>query len=204
MAFVYIVSGVSSESVFSAAEAISITAAGIDISSYGALAVVRPSTLYLATCVPTPLGAGIVNGSVVPCPLGTYWHETLGTMVYNAPATCVKCNSGTFSFSLGSTFCTPCPSGTFTSSTGSTSCQQCPGGHYCPAGTSSWARLNCGRGSYCPDGSGAPTPCPYQVPPTGGWGALKVQGPAFLMETAHCLNHCFWNSTSGDGMLSKC
>ena len=52
--------------------------------------------------------------------------------------------------------------------------------------------------------SGAPTPCPYQVPPTGGWGALQVQGPAFLVETARCLNHCFWNFTSGDGMLSKC
>ncbi len=99
---------------------------------------------------------------------------------------------------------TLCPAGTFTSATGSTSCQQCPGGHYCPTGTSSWARLNCGRGKYCPDGSGAPTPCPYQVPPTGGWGALQVQGPAFLVETSHCLNHCFWNFTSGGGMLSKC
>ena len=97
-----------------------------------------------------------------------------------------------------------CPAGTYNSSAGSASCQQCPGGHYCPAGTSSWARLNCGRGNYCPDGSGAPTPCPYQVPPTGGWGALQVQGPAFLVETAHCLNHCFWNFTSGDGVLSKC
>jgi hypothetical protein len=24
------------------------------------------------------------------------------------------------------------------------------------------------------------------------------------VETARCLNHCFWNFTSGDGMLSKC
>jgi hypothetical protein len=100
--------------------------------------------------------------------------------------------------------CSPCAAGTFTMKTGSTSCEACPGGHYCPVGTSSWARLNCGRGNYCPDGSGAPTPCPYQVPPTGGWGDRKVQGPAFLVETAHCLNHCFWNLTSGDGMLSKC
>jgi hypothetical protein len=98
----------------------------------------------------------------------------------------------------------PCPAGTFASSTGSTSCQKCPGGHFCPAGTSTWAHLNCGRGNYCPDGSGAPSPCPFQVPPTGGWGDLQVQGPAFLVETAHCLNHCFWNFTSGDGMLSKC
>lgn len=97
--------------------------------------------------------------------------------------------------------CLPCLSGTFSKAF---ACQRCPGGHYCPAGTSSWARLNCGRGNYCPDGSSAPTPCPYQVPPSGGWGALQVQGPAFLVETAHCLNHCFWNLTSGDGMLSKC
>ena len=52
--------------------------------------------------------------------------------------------------------------------------------------------------------SGAPTPCPFQVPPSGVWGALQVQGPAFLVETARCLNHCFWNFTSGDSMLSKC
>ncbi len=113
------------------------------------------------------------------------------------------CPKGSFS-NAGAANCTLCPAGAFTSATGSPSCQQCPGGHYCPAGTSSWARLNCGRGNYCPDGSGAPTPCPFQVPPTGGWGALQVQGPAFLVETAHCLNHCFWNFSSGDGMLSKC
>ena len=37
-----------------------------------------------------------------------------------------------------------------------------------------------------------------------GWGALQAQGPAFLVETASCLNHCFWNFTSGDGLLSRC
>ena len=40
--------------------------------------------------------------------------------------------------------------------------------------------------------------------PAGGWGAQGVQGPAFLVETAGCANHCFWNFTSGDGVLSKC
>lgn len=79
----------------------------------------------------------------------------------------------------------------------------CPGGFYCPFG--SWTRRNCGRGHYCPMGSSAPTPCPYQVPPAGGWGAMQVQGPAFLAETAPCRNHCFWNVTSGSGgMLSTC
>ena len=111
------------------------------------------------------------------------------------------CPEGSFSVASN---CTLCPFGTYASSRGSTACSPCPGGHYCPTGTSSWAYLNCGRGNYCPDGSGAPSPCPYQVPPIGGWGALQVQGPAFLVETAHCLNHCFWNFTSGDGMLSKC
>ena len=97
-----------------------------------------------------------------------------------------------------------CPAGTFAPPSPAASCNQCPGGHFCPTGTSSWAQLNCGRGNYCPDGSISPTPCPFQVPPSGGWGALQVQGPAFLLETAKCLNHCFWNYTSGNGMLSKC
>ena len=101
--------------------------------------------------------------------------------------------------------CALCPAGTYSTSYDSATCSQCPGGHFCPAGTSYWARLNCGRGNFCPVGSSAPTPCPFQLPPTGGWGALQVQGLAFLVETASCLNHCFWNSTqSVDGMLSKC
>ncbi len=48
---------------------------------------------------------------------------------------------------------------------------------------SSLDTLQCGRGNYCPDGSAAPTPCPFQMPPSGGWGALQVQGPAFLHGT---------------------
>lgn len=117
-----------------------------------------------------------------------------------APSLCPK---GSYSI-LGASNCTLCPVGTYSSTTGSSSCQQCPGGHYCPTGTSSWNLLNCGRGNYCPDGTGAPTPCPYQVPPSGGWGALQAQGPAFLVETARCLTHCFWNFTSSNSTLSKC
>ena len=146
-------------------------------------------------CAPCPATYYCFSGAPVLCPSGSYCP------VSSINAT--LCPQGSYS-NAGASNCTLCPAGTLTSATGSPSCQQCPGGHYCPAGTSSWARLNCGRGSYCPDGSGAPTPCPYQVPPTGGWGALLVQGPAFLVETAHCRNHCFWNFTSGDGMLSKC
>jgi hypothetical protein len=74
------------------------------------------------------------------------------------------------------------------------------------AGTSSWARLNCGRGIYCPDGSAATIPCSIQIVPVPytSWALhpLTAQGPAFLVETSSCLNHCFWNFTSGDGMLS--
>jgi hypothetical protein len=95
----------------------------------------------------------------------------------------------------------PCPAGTFSTEPGS--CQRCPGGHFCPAGASSRVRLNCGRGNYCPEGAGAPAPCPIQVPPSGGW-PQRAQGPAFLVDTARCLNHCFWNFTSDDGILSKC
>jgi hypothetical protein len=69
----------------------------------------------------------------------------------------------------------------------------------CPAGTSSWAGLVCGIGRYCPAGSSTPTPCPLSVPPPAG---QLAQGPAFVMETAVCLNHCFWNYSSGT--LSTC
>jgi hypothetical protein len=121
----------------------------------------------------------------------------------NSSAACLACDAGSFSAG-GATSCTSCAAGTFAKRPGAAACQACPGGHFCPAGTASWARLNCGRGNYCPDGSAAPLPCPLQVPPAGGWGALRAQGPAFLVETAHCRDHCFWNASSGDGRLSKC
>ena len=161
----------------------------------GVIYVVDSGRIRQLTCVPCPSSYYCSSGAPVLCPAGS--HCPLSSI------SATLCSIGAFS-AAGAATCTLCPAGTFTTSTGSSSCQQCPGGHYCPAGTSSWARLKCGRGNYCPDGSGAPTPCPYQVPPSGGWGALQVQGPAFLVETARCLNHCFWNFTSGDGMLSKC
>ena len=105
----------------------------------------------------------------------------------------------------------PCPGGTFLKQGGASSaaaCQQCPGGHYCPSGTASWAPKNCGRGSYCPTGSAAPIPCPAQIPPPpyNSWTShpTGAQGPAFVVETAGCRAHCFWNFTSADGLLSKC
>jgi hypothetical protein len=116
------------------------------------------------------------------------------------------CLPGSFSSASMATSCSPCAAGTFAKPYGATSCEVCPGGHYCPAGTSS--RLKCGRGYYCPDGSALPIPCPIQIVPVpyASWAShpFTAQGPAFLVETAHCLNHCFFNFTSGDGMLSKC
>jgi serine/threonine-protein kinase len=134
------------------------------------------------------------------CSSGTYANFT--------SRSCILCPPGSFSATAMAPSCSPCAAGSFTMKTGATSCEVCPGGHYCPVGTSSWARLNCGRGNYCPDGSAVPIPCPIQIAPLPyfSWAShpAGAQGPAFLLETAHCLNHCFWNLTSGDGMLSKC
>ena len=177
---------------------------GIAVYNTGVLAIADRYNyrLRLLSCIPCPVSYYVSTGTPpTACPAGSYCPYNYTSLT--CPPGSILCPKGSFSNTKSSN-CTLCPASTFTSSTGSTSCKQCPGGHFCPIGTSSWARLNCGRGNYCPDGSGAPTPCPYQVPPAGGWGALQVQGPAFLAETAHCLNHCFWNFTSGDGMLSKC
>ena len=112
------------------------------------------------------------------------------------------------SYCLGGSTLTLCPAGTFSQDSGATQCQPCLQGHFCPPGTTSSARVNCGRGKWCPAGAAAPSTCPTQAAPTpyASWAVhpLQVQGPAFLVETAACLNHCFWNYTSGDGMLSTC
>jgi sugar lactone lactonase YvrE len=135
----------------------------------------------------------------VPCPASYFCPSAQG-----AP---VLCPAGSFC-PLSSTSPTPCPAGTFSKRAGAAACEACPGGHFCPAGTASWARLNCGRGNYCPDGAALPLPCPLQVPPppAASWSEhpLGAQGPAFLTETAACLNHCFWNITSGNGKVSNC
>jgi hypothetical protein len=134
------------------------------------------------------------------CSPGTYANFT--------SRSCFFCPPGSFSNASSAESCHVCPGGTFTKSYGSTSCEDCPAGHACPPGTSSWARLNCGRGNYCPDGSAGPIPCPIQIVPLpyASWAShpLTAQGPAFFVETSSCLNHCFWNFTSGDGMLSRC
>ena len=138
------------------------------------------------------------------CPAGTYSPSP-------GSAACLPCAAGTYNPAQGSNSsaaCLACAAGTFAMGEAATSCQACPGGHFCPPGTSSWARLNCGLGSYCPEASAEPIPCPIQMAPLpyANWALhpMTVQGPAFLVETASCLNHCFWNFTSGDSVLSKC
>ena len=144
------------------------------------------------------------------CPAGSICSADGSSSYCLHTDSCISCPVGyycpinTMNATLNLTICPP---GTYRAVAGGavlSDCRPCPGGHYCPSGTSSWARFNCGRGNYCPEGSGAPTSCPYQVPPSDGWGAVLAQGPAFLLETAQCLNHCFWNLTTGEGLLSKC
>jgi sugar lactone lactonase YvrE len=131
-----------------------------------------------------------------------------GTFVNFTSRRCTTCLPGSFSNASNAESCSLCPGGTFAKPFGSTFCGVCPTGHFCPPGTASWARLNCGRGNYCPEGSAEPIPCPILIVPApyASWAShpLTAQGPAFLVETSPCLNHCFWNFTSGDGMLSKC
>jgi hypothetical protein len=145
---------------------------------------------YIYTC---PASYYCSSGTPVLCPAGSFCPL--------ASIDAILCPAGSYS-AAGASSCSPCTPGTFSSLPGTATCRSCPGGHYCPAGTSLWADFNCGRGSFCPDGSSAPLPCPSEVPPSGGWGALQVQGPAFLVETALCLGHCFWDASAD--ALSKC
>ena len=131
-----------------------------------------------------------------------------GTFANFTSRSCIMCLPGSFSNTSSAESCSFCVGGTFAKPYGATSCEACPAGHACPPGTSSWARLNCGRGNYCPEGSAAPTPCPIQAVPVpfASWAShpMTAPGPACVAETAACLNHCFWNSSGGDGMLSTC
>ena len=54
-------------------------------------------------------------------------------------------------------------------------------------------------GNYCPEGSAAPIPCPLRgsVDPVRG----PANGPAWLADTAVCLNHCY---NGAAGQLSIC
>jgi hypothetical protein len=172
----------------------------VAVTPAGAIYVAAGTALRQLTCAPCPAtffcAGGVGPPALCPaagsaCPLGS-----------SAP---VPCAPGTFASGPGAAACTPCAPGSHAPAPGAAACAPCPGGHYCPLGTASTALLACGVGNFCPDASASPRACPLQVPPAGGWGAQLVQGPAFVIETAHCLNHCFWNFTAGaDGLLSKC
>ena len=166
------------------------------------------ATTSILTCatppncnLPCSPGQGNTAGVCAPCSAGRYMPS------YNyLSAPCLLCPQGHFSSAPGASNCTQCAPGSHAPAPGAITCAPCPSGHFCPAGTGATARLACGLGNFCPLSSSAPLPCPLQVPPAGGWGAQGSQGPAFLVETASCLNHCFWNSTAGadGGLLSRC
>lgn len=129
-----------------------------------------------------PLGAYCPGGTAaVLCPLGSY-GATQG--LTNASCSGL-CNAGFFGGTAGQM--TSACSG------------PCWAGHYCPAGSTSWRTNNCGVGHYCPEGSSAPTACPAQglVDPVRG----PSNGPAFLVDTAVCLAHCY---NGAPGQLSAC
>ena len=147
--------------------------------------------------------AGSVSAEAFACPAGTFSNATGASFVVN----CTTCPAGKFS-AAGSTACSACLAGKFSQSAGLAVCEACPRGHFCPAGASSWASNNCGKGHWCPLGTGVPNPCPVQVapPPFSTWTEhpLRAQGPAFLVETASCENHCYWSASAADGHSSAC
>ena len=161
-----------------------------------------------AICVPCPASFYCSSGAPVLCPPGSFCPFS--------SVNATVCPLGTFSAVSGATSCTPCPVNTTTVSTNSTacvcaggffgappSCAPCPRGHVCPPNTLNGLRLNCGRANYCPLGSAVPLPCPLAVTPSGGWPG-GVQGPAFVVETAACLNQCFFNVSVDGSIASGC
>ena len=176
--------------------------------------------VHVVSCAPCPSGYLCELGSsapptVVACPAGNYcpWPRPAGAVP-------LPCAVGTFS-SGAATNCTACPFNTTTLAANATSvdscyacapglygkqptCAPCPRGHFCPANTRNGLAQNCGRGNYCPLGSAVPLPCPVSVPPSDGWGEQAVQGPAFVVETASCFSHCFFQQEGGAGTRSSC
>ena len=169
---------------------------GVGVAPTGAIYVTDNDGTYVRqlTCLPCPASYYCSSGAPQLCPAGSACP-----LSSTSPTPCA---AGTWS-GAGAASCANCSAGFFAAASNSSGCAPCPSGHFCPPGTASWARLNCGRGNYCPEGSAAPTPCPIQAPPAAGWGA-GAQGPAFLVETAACLNHCFRNFSAGTGALSRC
>jgi hypothetical protein len=151
-----------------------------------------------ATCAVCPAGftcnyAGGTGWVTAPCagagfacPAGSY-----------AP---LACPAGTFQpLASGGMACAPCPPGSQSTGTARASCAACAPGYFCPGGTAGPFGVPCGAGNFCPEGSSAPTACPA----FGAVDAVKgpSNGPAFDVDTAACLNHCFFG---GPGQTSAC
>ena len=157
------------------------------------------------------------------CPAGSYCaYAPSGINLGFTPTACVAgafCPAGTGALSAAVNGCptgfycplssaapTPCPNTTYglgalksTLVAGCSPAGSCVAGYYCPAGTPAYPGVPCGLGNYCPSGSAAPTPCPA----FNTFDAVRgtANGPAFFVDTAACLNHCF---SGGAGQLSMC
>jgi hypothetical protein len=141
------------------------------------------------------------------CEPGTYCPSGLPSSSTACPAgfLCPWASRAPLACPVGS-FCplrswvaTPCPAGTagLLANLSSAACSgPCPAGYFCPQGSTSWYDFPCGRGSFCPQGSVGPTLCPSSDAVLG-----PANGPAMLVDTAACRNHCF---SGAPGQWSGC
>ena len=174
------------------------------------------STSAAACSLPCPAGSFCPGppGAAGACPAGTYSGAGASACAACAAAPGSFCAAGSAS-AAG----TPCPPGSFCvggaalpvpcaaglyGSTAGLSQPACSGacarGYFCALGSTSPMQAPCGAGNYCPQGTGpAPLPCPS----FGAVDALlgPANGPAFDVDTAACLNHCY---SGGDGQVSAC
>ena len=146
---------------------------------------------------PTPCTPGFYcpAGSPAPvaCPPGTQAPAS-------GAAACAPCSPGTFSTgpATGTPACPNCAPG-LQSVGGAAACAPCAAGYFCFGGTPGPFGTPCGAGNYCPAAAAVPTPCPAFgfVDATNG----PANGPAFDVDTAACLRHCF---LGGPGETSQC
>jgi DNA-binding beta-propeller fold protein YncE len=179
-------------------------ALGIALTLQGAVVLADAGShrVRLLTCAVCPAGSFCAHSpatgfTLTPCPGGSFCAA--GS---HAPTPCAE----GFWCAPGSAAPTACPPGTYglgagraTQAAGCSALGSCEVGNFCSAGTPRYPGAPCGRGNYCPRGSTAPLPCPAlnSVDPLRG----VANGPAFAVDTAACLNHCF---SGGAGQLSMC
>ena len=177
---------------------------GIGLTPGGAVVLVDTLNhrIRLLTCAVCPAGSYCAHSAstgfaLTPCPGGSYCPA--------GSAAPTLCGEGSWC-APGARAPTPCPSGTYGLGAGAASqgagCSalgSCEVGNYCAAGTPRYPGTPCGVGNYCPRGSAAPLPCPAlnSVDPVRG----VANGPAYAVDTAACLNHCY---SGGAGQVSMC